>query len=125
MAIAGSFHAIKPAQKVASQDNVIMKAKLAIIILGVLVLTANGANAQHRTGGHTHVRHLSRTFGQAYGYVGRETPQYQSSQGLYGSLSQGVQSYPNPDRELYVNRTAATSLLHLKKIKLFGKGSGT
>jgi hypothetical protein len=76
MAIAGGSHAIKPAAEVASQDSVIMKAKLAIIILGVLVLTTNGANAQHRTGGHTHVRHLSRTFGQAYGYVRRETPQY-------------------------------------------------
>jgi hypothetical protein len=56
MAIAGSSHTIEPAAGVASQDNVIMKAKLAIIILGVLVLTANGANAQHRTGGQTHLQ---------------------------------------------------------------------
>jgi hypothetical protein len=30
---------------------------------------ANGANAQHRTSGQTHVRHLSRAFGQAYGFA--------------------------------------------------------
>jgi hypothetical protein len=81
-----------------------MKAKLAIIALGALVLMANGANAQHRTGSQTHVRHLSRTFGQAYGYARRETPQYKSSGGLYESYSQGHQSYPNPDRELYVQQ---------------------
>ena len=82
-----------------------MKAKLAIIAFGALVLIANGANAQHRTGGLTNVRHLSRTFGQAYGYASRETPQYRSPGGLYESYSQGHQSYPNPDRELYVNRS--------------------
>jgi hypothetical protein len=48
-----------------------MKAKLAVIALGALVLMANGANAQHRTGGQTHVRHSSRIFGQAYGYARR------------------------------------------------------
>jgi hypothetical protein len=37
-----------------------MKAKLAVIALGALVLMADGANAQHRTGRQTHVRHLSR-----------------------------------------------------------------
>jgi hypothetical protein len=62
-----------------------MKAKLAIIALGVSVLMANGANAPHRTSGHP-----------------RGTPQYQSSGGLYESYSLGHQSYPNPDRELYV-----------------------
>jgi hypothetical protein len=67
-----------------------MKAKLAVIALGALVLMANGANAQHRTNSQTHVRHLSRTFGQAYGYVP-----------LYESSSQGIQSYPNPDRGPY------------------------
>ena len=71
-----------------------MKAKLAIIILGALVLMANGANAQHRTDRH--------------GYARGETPQYQSSGGLYGSFSQGQQSYPNPDRELYVNRSCCS-----------------
>jgi hypothetical protein len=55
----------------ASQEKVIMKAKLAIIALGALVLMAPGANAQHRIGSQTHVRHLSRTFGQAYGYAPR------------------------------------------------------
>jgi hypothetical protein len=48
-----------------------MKAKLAIIVFGALVLMANGANAQHRTGGQTHVRHLSHTLGQAYEYGSR------------------------------------------------------
>jgi hypothetical protein len=78
-----------------------MKAKLAVIALGALVLMANGANAQHRTSGQTHVRHLSPTFGQAYGYAPREAPQLQSSGGLYESYSQGSQSYPNPDRGPY------------------------
>jgi hypothetical protein len=82
-----------------------MKAKLAIIAFGALVFMANGAIAQHWTGSQTHARHLSRTSGQAYGYARRETPQYQSSGGLYESYSQGHQSYPNPDRELYVNRS--------------------
>jgi hypothetical protein len=36
-----------------------------------LVLMANGANAQHRTGSQTHAWHLSRTFRQAYGYGSR------------------------------------------------------
>jgi hypothetical protein len=36
-----------------------MKAKLAVIALGALVLMANGANVQHRTSGQTHVRHAS------------------------------------------------------------------
>jgi hypothetical protein len=71
-----------------------MKAKLAVIAFGALALMANGANAQHRTSGQTHVRHLSRTFGQAYGYVPSEAPQYQSN-------SQGIQLYPNPDRGPY------------------------
>jgi hypothetical protein len=49
--------------------KVIMKAKLAVIALGALALMANGANAQHRAGSQTHVRHPSRIFGQAYGYA--------------------------------------------------------
>jgi hypothetical protein len=75
----------------ASEDNVIMKAKLAIIVLGALVLMDNGAYAQHRNYSH--------------GYAQRETPHYQSSGGLYESFSEGHQPYPNPDRELYVNRS--------------------
>jgi hypothetical protein len=70
-----------------------MKAKLAIIGFGALVLMANGANAQHGTGSQTHLRYLSRTFGQAASGI------------PYESYSQGRQSYPNPDRELYVNRS--------------------
>jgi hypothetical protein len=49
-----------------------MRAKLAVFALGALVLMANGANAQHRTSGQTHVRHLSQIFGHAYGYASRE-----------------------------------------------------
>jgi hypothetical protein len=80
MAIAlssSSFHPIGPVVEAASQEKVIMKAKLAVIALGALVLMANGANAQHRTGSQTHVRHSSRIFGQAHGYVRRyETYHY-------------------------------------------------
>jgi hypothetical protein len=78
-----------------------MKAKLAVIALGALVLMADGANAQHRTSGQAHVRHLSPAFGQAYGYAPREAPQAQLSAGAYESYSQGSQSYPNPDRGPY------------------------
>jgi hypothetical protein len=94
-----------------------MKAKLAIIIFGALVLMANGANAQHRASGQTHVRHLSRTSRQADGYGRRETPQYQSSEGLYESYSQGHQSYPNPDRELYVNLRNVVAAQQLSLIR--------
>jgi hypothetical protein len=76
-----------------------MKTKLTIMVLGALVLSANGANAQPRTGSQTHVRHLSRIFGQAYGYA--ELRRYRSSVGVYESYSQGRQSYPNPDRGPY------------------------
>jgi hypothetical protein len=79
-----------------------MKAMLAIIVFGALALTANGTKAQHRARDHTHVRFLSHTFKKG------ETPQYQSSGDLYGSFSQGHQSYPNPDRELYVNRSCCS-----------------
>jgi hypothetical protein len=68
-----------------------MKAKLAIVALGALVLMAPSANAQHRN--HSH------------GYARGETPQYQSSGGVYESFSEGHQPYANPDRELYVNRS--------------------
>jgi hypothetical protein len=78
-----------------------MRAKLAVIALGALVLMANGANAQHRTSGQPHVRHLSRIFRQAYGYASREMPQYQSSGDVYAPYSQGSRSYPNPDRGPY------------------------
>jgi hypothetical protein len=49
-----------------------MKAKLAVFALGALVVTGNGANAQYRTSGQMHVRHLSRIFGHTYGYAPRE-----------------------------------------------------
>jgi hypothetical protein len=73
-------------------DNIIMRANLAIIILGATVFMANGADA----------RTVSRGHGRA------ETLQQQPSGGLYESLSQGHQSYPNPDRELYVNRSCCS-----------------
>jgi hypothetical protein len=78
-----------------------MKAKLAIAIaLGALALMANGANAQHRTSAQTNARHLSRIFGQAYGYA-QEVRRYRSPVGVYESYSLGRQSYPNPDRGPY------------------------
>jgi hypothetical protein len=64
-----------------------MKATLAILVLGSLALMTSGADAQKRS------RHS-----------GGETPQYQSSGGLYDSLSEGHQPYPNYDRQTYVNR---------------------
>jgi hypothetical protein len=85
-----------------------MKATLAVIILGALALTTNGADARPRTDGHTHVRHLPPAFGQAYGYGWNATTQYQSPGDLYGSYAQGHQPYPNPDRELYVNRSCCS-----------------
>jgi hypothetical protein len=78
-----------------------MTAKLVIIAFGALALMVNGANAQHRTNGHSQVRHVSRTFGQAYGYVPGAASVYQSPGGIYESNSQGSQSYPNPDRGPY------------------------
>jgi hypothetical protein len=84
-----------------------MKANLAVIALSALVLMANGANAQHRTSSQTNVRHVSRMFGQAYGYAPQEVRRYQSSVGVYESYSQGRQSYPNPDRGPYPQRGGA------------------
>lgn len=78
-----------------------MKAKLVIMVLGALALMANGANAQQPTSSRTHVRHLPRIFGQAYGYGPQEVRRYRSSIGVYESHSQGRQSYPNPDRGPY------------------------
>jgi hypothetical protein len=86
----------------ASQDSVIMNAKLAIIVLGALALVPDGANAQHRTGSPIHVRHPSRASAPTHGL------QYQSSGSVYESYAQGRQSYPNPDRELYVNRSCCS-----------------
>jgi hypothetical protein len=85
-----------------------MKATLAVIILGTVVLVTNGADARQRTDGRTHVRHLSRAVEQVYRYTRNAAPQYQSPGDLYGSYSQGHQPYPNPDRELYVNRSCCS-----------------
>jgi hypothetical protein len=54
-----------------AEDNVMMKATPAILILGASVLMTNGANA-------------------------------------YRSNANGYQSYPNPDRETYVNRSCCS-----------------
>jgi hypothetical protein len=99
--------AIEPVAEAVLQDDVIMKAKLTIVILGASLI-ANGANAQHGTGGQTHVRHLSHPLEQTYASARREPPRYQSSGGIYESFSQGHQPYPNPDRELYVNRSCCS-----------------
>jgi hypothetical protein len=81
-----------------------MKAKLTIIILGALVLTANGANAQSKA----HQGYSSHTFMNVYRYNRREMSQYHLYGNVYESFSQGRQSYPNPDRELYVNRSCCS-----------------
>ena len=83
-----------------------MKTTLAILVLGSLALVTSGANAERRT---------------VHGYV-PDTPQYQSSGGLYGSFSQGHQSYPNYDRQEYVNRSygdwRSRHKVHHKPIKV-------
>jgi hypothetical protein len=71
-----------------------MKTTLSIMVLGALVLMANGANAREWISSHGHAR--------------GEASHYQSSQGLYDSYSEGQQPYPNPDRELYVNRSCCS-----------------
>jgi hypothetical protein len=81
-----------------------MKTKLTIIILDALVCTTNVANAQHRT----HPRSSSHTFMNVYERGRGETSQYLSYGNVYESFAQGRQSYPNPDRELYVNRSCCS-----------------
>jgi hypothetical protein len=73
-----------------------MNAKLSTLILCALVLMDSGAIARDWR---SHAFHE---------YPRREMPPYRSSGGLYESYSQGHQSYPNPDRELYVNRSCCS-----------------
>jgi hypothetical protein len=70
-----------------------MRATLAVLLLGSLALMASSADARSR-------------------YSRGETPQYQSSGGLYDSLAQGHQSFPNYDRETYVNRSGSWKTVH-------------
>jgi hypothetical protein len=77
-----------------------MRAKQAFIVLGALMLMANGANAQHRSDGQTHVRNISRVFEQAYGYAPPQMRQFPSSSGVYGSYSRPANSNLNPDFQL-------------------------
>jgi hypothetical protein len=72
-----------------------MKATMAILVLGSLALMASSADAPKRSR-----------------YSRGETPQYQRSGGLYDSLAQGHQSYPNYDRETYVNRSGSWKTVH-------------
>jgi hypothetical protein len=86
-----------------------MKAKLAVITFGALVLIANEANAQHRTKSHTHGWRPLRMFSQSYGYgpelwTGNHLPP-----GVYQSYSVGRQSYPNPDRGPYPTPVGAAN----------------
>jgi hypothetical protein len=60
----------------------------AMVAAATLVLTANAATA---------AKHSQR--GQAGEY---QTPQYSSPGDPYDSLADGRQSYPNPDRQLYL-----------------------
>jgi hypothetical protein len=84
-------HIQGPVEQRRRKDMKTQIAKLALIILGALVLIASSANARTEKRGHAPA----------------ET-QYQSSGGLYGSFSQGAQPYANPDRELYVNRSCCS-----------------
>jgi hypothetical protein len=77
-----------------------MRAKQVFIVLGALMLMANGANAQHRSGSQTHVRNLSRVFEQAYGYAPPQMQPFQSSSGVYGSYSRPANNNLNPDFQL-------------------------
>jgi hypothetical protein len=69
-----------------------MKAKFAVLALGVLALMSNGANAQHRTSGQMHVQHLSRIFGHAYGYSSREA----TRASMFGRASRYAPGEPAP-----------------------------
>ena len=75
-----------------------MRAKQVFIVLGALMLMANGANAQHR--GQIHVRNLSRVFDQAYGYAPPQMRQLPSSSGVYGSYPRPSNNNLNPDFQL-------------------------
>jgi hypothetical protein len=77
-----------------------MRTKQVFIVLGALMLMANGANAQHRTSGQIHVRNLSRVFEQAYGYAPPLMRQFPSSSGVYGSYPRPSNSNLNPDFQL-------------------------
>jgi hypothetical protein len=63
-----------------------MKPTLAIVIIAATALMINGATAKHS----------------------KYQAAAQSSGGAYWSLSQGQQPYPNPDRELYMNRSCCS-----------------
>ena len=79
-----------------TKSKIVPLAALAALatIIAAPAFAANGAKAQYRTTSQIHVRHVPGRFGQAYGYVPSEAPQYQSN-------SQGIQSYSNPDRGPY------------------------
>jgi hypothetical protein len=82
---------MKPMPSVAAIGIALVMA--AAIGAGSLVLAASETDAQVRTG----ARHSPHR--PADGYVQRQAP---SSTEPYESYSQGRQSYPNPDREYYV-----------------------
>jgi hypothetical protein len=84
--------------------EVIMQTKRTIIAASAVVLSGSGlimpdtASARHHTG------HLPLVFGRTYGYAPGRAPRYQYAPagprpGIYDSLSNGHQPYPNPDRD--------------------------
>jgi hypothetical protein len=98
--------AIAPAVAGTNMANmeVIMQTKRAIVTASAVVLLGSGlimpatASARHHTG------HLPLVFRHTYGYAPGRAPQYQYAPagprgGLYDSLSNGHQPYPNPDRD--------------------------
>ncbi len=84
------------------------KSKIAAAVaVGALLLTANGASAQHRSTGHAAMRHVPHAFQGAYGFAPRPVAPYGPNGGAYFSNSQGHQPYPNPDRDYSIQNLSS------------------
>jgi hypothetical protein len=84
--------------EVIMQTKRIILAASAVVLLGSGLIMPATASTRHHTG------HLPRVFGHTYGYAPGRAPQYQYAPaaprgGMYDSLSNGHQPYPNPDRD--------------------------
>jgi hypothetical protein len=84
--------------------EVIMLTKRAILAASAVALSGSGlimpdtANARH------HTAHVPLVFGHTHGYAPGRAPRYryvpaEPRRGIYDSLSNGHQPYPNPDRD--------------------------
>ena len=81
-----------------------MQTKRAILAASAAVLLGSGLIMPATAGARHHTGHLPLVFGHTYGYAPNRAPQYQYAParprgGIYDSLSNGHQSYPNPDRD--------------------------